>query len=41
MVNRDLLAASAPGELDNWAAALEKAGWIGPEETFALKPTAY
>ena len=38
-VNRDLLTASAPGELDNWAAALEKAGCIGPGETFALKAT--
>jgi hypothetical protein len=39
MINRDLLTASAPGELDNWAAALEKAGCIGPAETFALKTT--
>ena len=37
VINRDLLTASAPGELDNWAAALEKAGCIGPGETFALK----
>jgi hypothetical protein len=37
VVNRDLLTASAPGELDNWAAALERAGCIGPGETLALK----
>ncbi len=30
---------SAPGDLDNWAAALEKGGCIGPGETFALKIT--
>jgi hypothetical protein len=35
VVNPDLLTA-APGELDNWAAALEKAGCIGPGEAFAL-----
>jgi hypothetical protein len=39
VVNRDVLTASAPGELDNWAAALEKAGCISPGETFALKTT--
>ena len=39
VVNRDLLAASAPGELDNWAAALEKAGCIGSGETLVLKTT--
>ena len=37
VVNRDLLAASAPGELDEWAAALESSGCIRPGETFALK----
>ena len=36
-VSRDLLTALAPGELDNWAAALEKAGCIGPGEAFTLK----
>jgi hypothetical protein len=39
VVNRDVLTASAPGELDKWAAALEKAGCISPGETLALKTT--
>jgi hypothetical protein len=39
VVNRDVLTASAPGELDRWAAALEKAGCISPGDTFGLKTT--
>lgn len=37
VIDRDALTASAPGELDNWTAALEKAGCISAAETFALK----